>query len=172
MFTWGMQLIFWVKTMCSIGADLLCLSDLGLFKDFRKWRREREYSLLFLKKCLRCTGYVIMWFGLDWQVSIESCYTISNHAFSGSTIEQQQYVVLTPNARSCQRLFWAQDYTPSTCTHQLSLLSEWIPKYLYDPTCLIVWWLNYKQVCAGWFGIKFFFWFLREVHVNVAMGKQ
>ena len=33
MFTWGKQLIFWVKDKCIIRADLLCLSDKGVLRD-------------------------------------------------------------------------------------------------------------------------------------------
>ena len=84
-FTLGEELIFWVKSVCFVWADLPCLSDSCLFKDLLQWRWESTADNFWRRAC----DAPELWFGLNWQISIERCFAISNHAFNGSTVEQQ-----------------------------------------------------------------------------------
>ena len=96
------------------------------------------------------------------QVSIERYCSISNQAFSGSMLKQQQYVCTnTKVLRVCAL----------TCTLQLNLLSMWIPNDLYNPNCLMVWSLittgKCTQIDLGSNIISLIFWLFSSRKLSV-----
>ena len=86
-----------MKDVCRIRSDLLCLPEKGLFKDLLEWRRERESTACYFWRSA-CDAQEL-WLGVNWQVSTERCYVVSNHTFNRSTVEQQRY--FCTNAKCC-----------------------------------------------------------------------